>query len=512
MIPNHRIDLEGNNLVISFPLYEMGLIERVKDLPSVVFDKQHKNWKIPKEYFVAVMSQFPGFAASNEVEEIYNGYKETEKRFRNKKGFAFDFNKPIKDIHGSPLYKHQVESIKLILDKHKIILADQLGLGKTRTALMAAQETNLPVYVIAPKSLHINWMREAYIVGVHINKLISWAKVPPAPDEDCFIIMDEAHYIQNMKSKRTNKALDFCWKAPYIVAITGTPTKSGKPENIFGLLCAIKHPLSFRARQFRNRYCQNKASNLEELYGLTKNYIIRHLKKECLDLPEKIRVLRIAELTGNAEITYNTVFNKLKAVWLEKNKGMKQIEKVTLFGQLRQAGSLAKLWEAKKIAEELAENNLQGVFFVEYVESANTLQAELNKIAPCGLLTGEINVDKRQTVVDNFQSGNNRFLVSTRGVGGVGINLFASNYCVLVDRGFTPGDITQAEDRLHRIGQKNTVICIWIQCTNQDVHIDNLLMNKQKNISATLTGDKEKERLDFDLRSDIDDVLNNIFK
>jgi SNF2 family DNA or RNA helicase len=525
MIPNHRIYLEGNDLVIAFPLYEMGLIERAKDLPSVTFDRQHKLWKVPKEYFAAVMSQFPGFAASNEVEEIYTRYKEREKKFKCKNGLTFDFNKPVKDINGSPLFKHQIEGIKFILNHRRVLLCDEMGLGKTRTALIAAQTTNLPIYVIAPKSLHINWMREAYIVGIHIKKLISWAKVPPAPDEDCFVIMDEAHALQSMWSKRTNKALDFCWNAPYVVAITGTPIKNGRPSNLFGLLCAIKHPLSFQRKTYEKLYCgasatnrknsktdRKGATNLTTLHERISNSILLRRKSDCLDLPAKIRTLRIAELTGNTALTYNEVFNSLRTTWLAKNVGMKHIDKMNIFGQLRQAASYAKIYEAKKIAEELNENNLQAVFFVAYVGPANLLQEELNKIAPCGLLTGEISVDKRQSRIDSFQNGNNRFMVATYGVGGFGFNFTAAHHCVLVDRGYTPADALQAEDRLHRIGQKDTVICTWLQCNNTDQHIDKMLLDKQKNISSVLTGDSNELTITFDIRDHIDELFKEVFK
>lgn len=525
MLPNHRIDIEGRNLLISFPLHEMGLIERAKDLPSVIFDRQKKLWRIPKEHFVAVMSQFPGFATSDKVEAIYQHYKQNEQKFKKNKGILFDYNKPVRDINGQPLYQHQVTGVKFILDNRRVILADEMGLGKTRTALIAGQASNLPIYVIAPKSLHINWMREAYIVNVHIKKIISWAKIPDPPEEDCFIIMDEAHALQSMWSMRTNKALDFCWNSPYVVAITGTPIKNGRPSNLFGLLCAIKHPLSFQKRTYEKIYCgagensgisktdRRGAKNLRGLHQQILSSILLRRKNDCLDLPDKIRTLRIAELTGDAKDTYNEVFSAMRTTWREKNGShLKTADKLVMFGQLRQAASYAKLYEAKKIAEELADNKEQAVFFVSYVGPARTLQEELNKIAPCGLLIGEINVDKRQATIDRFQRGELSFIVSTYGVGGLGINLTSAHHCILVDRGWTPGDVLQAEDRLHRIGQKDTVIVTWLQCNTTDVSIDKLLLDKQKNISSVLTGDKDTLKITFDVREHIDELFKEIFK
>lgn len=505
----HLISLEGDNIHISFPLYDLGLISKAQELPSVSFDKQKKLWSIPKTYFAAVMSQFPGFAASNEVEALYQRYKEHNKKYR------MGLYNPT--LQSQPLYKHQTDGVKFILKHRRVLLCDEMGLGKTRTALVAGRASNLPIYVIAPKSLHVNWMREAYIVNVHIKKLISWAKIPAAPTEDCFIIMDEAHALQSMQSNRTKKALDFCAEAPYVVAITGTPIKNGRPSNLFGLLCAIKHPLSFQKRTYERIYCGARtnskpaktdrigATNLTGLHQRIADSLLFRRKDDCLDLPDKIRTLRIAELTGEMKDIYEDTFQAIREKWQKDT--LKSANALIHFNQLRQAASMAKIYEATKIADELSDNKHQAVFFISYVDSANKLHEELSKIAPCGLITGEISVDKRQATIDRFQRGELTFMVSTYGVGGLGINLTAAHHCILVDRAWTPGDVLQAEDRLHRIGQKDTVIVTWIQCTNStDARVDKLILQKQQNISSVMVGDKNT------LSINIDEILREVFK
>jgi SNF2 family DNA or RNA helicase len=507
----HLIDMEGDKLLISFPLYDLGLNSKVQDLPNAVFDKQKRIWNVPKKYFAAVMSQFPGFAASDKVEALYQKYKNNETKYKNNL-----YNTDV--LHYQPLYDHQLSGAKFILKHKRVLLCDEMGLGKTRTALVAGRASNLPIYVIAPKSLHVNWMREAYIVNVHIKKLISWAKILPPPLEDCFVIMDEAHALQSMQSARTKKALDFCAEAPYVVAITGTPIKNGRPSNLFGLLCAIKHPLSFKKRTYERVYCgaranskstetdRSGATNLTGLHERISASLLFRRKNDCLDLPDKIRTLRIAELTGEMEKVYNESFQAIRENWL-KDSLNPRYNSLVHFGQLRQAASFAKIYEAVKIADELADNKHQAVFFVSYVDSANKLYEELNKIAPCGLITGDVSVDKRQATIDKFQRSELTFMVSTYGVGGLGINLTAAHHCILVDRAWTPGDVLQAEDRLHRIGQKDTVIITWIQCDNStDPRVDNMLLRKQQNISSIMVGNKNT------LSINIDEVLREVFK
>jgi len=202
---------------------------------------------------------------------------------------------------------------------------------------------------------------------------------------------------------------------------------------------------------------------------------------------------------------YENTFQAIRENW--RKDTLKSANALIHFGQLRQAASFAKIYEATKIADELADNKHQAVFFISYIDSANKLHEELSKIAPCGLITGDISIDKRQATIDRFQRNELTFIVSTYGVGGLGINLTAAHHCILVDRAWTPGDVLQAEDRLHRIGQKDTVIVTWIQCNNStDPHVDKLILQKQQNISSVMAGDKNT------LSINIDQVLREVFK
>jgi SNF2 family DNA or RNA helicase len=388
-----------------------------------------------------------------------------------------------------------------------------MGLGKTTTALVAGRLSGLPIYVVAPKSLHVAWGREANILDVRIALTISWAKIPNPPDGGFFCIFDEAQALQTYNNSRTQKALAFADKARYVVCITGTPAKNGKPSNMFGMLSAIKHPESFKKKLYDKAY--RGASNLSALYTATRDSVLFRKKEDCIDLPEKIRSLRIADLTPESTITYNNAFKVFRDKWKErvnKNLIISSNEKLVMFMQLRHATSWAKLYAAEKIAEELNDNNKQAVFFVSFTDTADSLAQSISKFATVGKITGDVSQIIRQKVIDDFQSGNTRFAVCTFGAGGTGITLNSAHHVLLVDRPWTPGDALQAEDRLHRIGQKNTVMADWIQCGAVDQRIDELLLRKQGNISTIMTGNKTELPLDFDIRNNVDDIFNEIFK
>src|SRR5690606_24192000 len=74
-----------------------------------------------------------------------------------------------------------------------------------------------------------------------------------------------------------------------------------------------------------------------------------------------------------------------------------------------------------------------------------------------GIFTGDTKDSERKEIIRDFQAGDRRVFAGTIQAGGVGITLTAASTVVFLDRGWSPAINEQAEDRLHRIGQKNAV-------------------------------------------------------
>lgn len=149
--------------------------------------------------------------------------------------------------NGWSLYPHQVEAVEHIVRRKRVILAFDMGLGKTLIALVAARafqrERRCRVLVICPISVAAGWEKEAAAVGVVIS-IHSWGKVPEAEQElrkgqDFMLVCDEAHYMQNINAKRTKAALALADAASVLVLATGTPAKNAKPSNVFPLLVRV---------------------------------------------------------------------------------------------------------------------------------------------------------------------------------------------------------------------------------------------------------------------------------
>lgn len=276
----------------------------------------------------------------------------------------------------------------------------------------------------------------------------------------------------------------------------------------YPLANAYKHPLAENRREYERHYCNGRqknvgrgrsvwdvsgAAHLDELSKKTSDVILRRLKKDCLDLPPKIRQFKPVEISAEAEKIYNAKLTELVKEYrrrVEAKEITNDAEALVTLGQLRLAGSIAKSEAAIAYAQELLENGNQVVIFTEFLESAKSIHEAIGG----ELLTGETPNEERQALVDRFQSGESQVFVGTIKAGGVGITLTAASYVILCDRPWTPGDAEQAEDRCNRIGQTETVNAIWLQYGAIDIAIDALIEQKQERIELVLKGKRKTLR------------------
>lgn len=541
-------------IVVEFP-FDRAKVSALQPLKESIngwsFDRySKKEWSYPATAAAQVMeslAEFPPFHIGPGVAELVGQVHYTERLGRElaeleawvleleletalERAFPYLQGKPLADGH--PLYQHQREAVRTLIAQQRVVLAHDLGLGKTRTALIAAKAYGLPIVVVAPVGLHINWQREAEAAGVEIAELLSWAKIPEPPDQDYVLIADECHYAQSLESIRSQAFLKLAEQAHACWPVTGTPMKNAKPKNLFPLLVAIRHPLASNQRKYEERYCDGHhrkvgrknyvwdtsgAAHLDELHEQIKDQVLYKKKEECLDLPPKTRVTRMAEATGQALKQYQQTQERLRkdherrmqekaeervpVVWaLLGEEHSAQAERAALaaelaqedknavalveMGILRHAGSLAKVESAVELAQEVLDEAGSVVLFTTYRDTADQLAAKL----ACDVLNGEASPKERQHMIDRFQARESKALVCTFGAGGVGITLTAAQTVILVDRPWTPGDTIQAEDRLHRISQKGAVTSIWLQFGGLDLRVDALLQQKQQTIDQVLIG------------------------
>ena len=147
------------------------------------------------------------------------------------------------------------------------------------------------------------------------------------------------------------------------------------------------------------------------------------------------------------------------------------------------AASLAKVEAVTEIAQDIIEQGSKPVILTEFVETAKAIAQALGLR---GAYHGQ-NADK-QALMDAFQRGDAPAFVGTRASAGTGHNLTAGDYVILHDRGLTPGDNDQAEDRLHRDGQQRNVTSIWPVAFSIDRTIDAMNERKRGVIGTVIDG------------------------
>lgn len=531
-IAKYRVETQANKIAVFAPYDPSGEFQRsAKSIAGYKFNGDDKGWYYPDSQALEIAEVFPeeqydwdtSFRGAIELAKLQRYEAEVALKLKAEQASSeimqlietADLDAPL--TNGWYLRDYQKEGVKWLLSHHKKalleggILADDMGLGKSITALVAAKALqkvhDCVVFVIAPVSLGDNWLIEAEKVGIGIEVFSNaYQKIPLPVSKPYLVIIDEAHCFQNEKSKRTENLMQLIKNSSCIGnwLLTGTPIKNGRPINLVPLLQAIAHPIIEDKWDYFKRYCNAKKTNfgwdftgaahLDELSKKIEDGMLRRTKKQCLqELPPKTRLHSPVELEPKQRKEYQKTLDDLITDYkrrVKEGEVDKAAEALVTLNYLRKTGSQFKVDAAVQWAEELLEQGQQVVLFTEFRESAQLLHQRLDG----ELLTGETKDSDRQRIVDRFQAGESKIFIGTIKAGGVGITLTAASDLLMVDRPWTPGDAEQAEDRVFRLGQQSAVFVTWLQLGDIDRVIDELLQTKQKRIDLVLAGKRKTLR------------------
>ncbi len=429
--------------------------------------------------------------------------------------------------HRPPL-SHQKEAIQKLVENKKYILADDMGLGKTTSTIIAALESGAKkVLIICPATLKINWKRE---IENYSKKEVFIAESKSFSTEHDFVIVnydiiknfhntkdkknseilkagfdlvivDEAHYIKNAQAQRTKLINDFVKNIDRLWLLTGTPMTS-RPIDYYNLLSLVDSPVAKNWLAYVVRYCngfQFKAgprkvwnvmgsSNLEELRDRTQNTILRRLKEDVLDLPEKIITPVFLKLKSK---NYEEIMGEYYD-WYDKNpeesKSLTvQFSKLT---KVRQVIADEKISQTIEMAENIIEQDKKVIIFCNFTDSLNKIVEHFGKSAV--KVDGSCSKEQRQFAVDEFQDNPKiKVFVGNIKAAGVGITLTSAEVVIMNDLSFLPSDHAQSEDRAYRYGQKNNVLVYYPIFENTIEAVIYDIINEKKRVIATVMGDNQ---------------------
>jgi SWI/SNF-related matrix-associated actin-dependent regulator 1 of chromatin subfamily A len=450
----------------------------------------------------------------------------------------------LKYSHRPPL-EHQKEAIKCLVENKRFILADDMGLGKTTSTIIAALETGAKkVLIICPASLKINWQREilnytdrssfivegkkwedADFIIVNYDIIKNFHDIKDKEDSIIsksnfdLVVIDEAHYIQNTQAQRTKLINDFVKRIGRLWLLTGTPITS-RPINYYNLLNLIESPVASNWMAYVKRYCNgfqfkagnrrvwnvSGASNLEELRDRTTNLVLRRLKENVLDLPDKIITPVYLNLKSKL---YEEVMGEYYD-WYDKSEESGsltlQFAKLT---KVRQIIADEKIQATIELCENILEQDKKVIIFTNFTNSLNLLMEKFGKMAV--RVDGSCSKIQRQHSVDEFQNNEKiKVFVGNVRAAGVGLTLTAGEAVIMNDLSFLPSDMAQAEDRAYRYGQKNNVLVYYPLFHNTIEGIIYDIVQKKKNIISTVMGDSVIGDTGGDVASEIMEKINQM--
>lgn len=390
------------------------------------------------------------------------------------------------------------------------ILADDMGLGKTLQAIIAVTQlkkkfSDTISLVICPTSLVYNWKEEfakfnpkLRVLPVDGTPLQRKKLLNDVKDFDVIItsysllqkdidfyktipmgyaILDEAQHIKN-RGTRNAKSVKMI-QARHRLVLTGTPIENSLDE-LWSLFDFLMPGLLSTYERFLEKYIRNSqgktGKNLDNLRKKVSPFVLRRMKQDVLaDLPPVSHIVYHCHLSDTQQELYHSYaasareelsklvkkegFDKVQIHILATLTRLKQIccHPAIFAKDKPEVGDSAKYDMLMELLQNLIAGKHKTVIFSQYTRMLNIIRQDLEK--QCirfeyldGTSKNRLNIVKKFNEDENISV----FLVSLK-AGGSGLNLVGADTVIHYDMWWNPAVENQATDRVHRIGQKNSV-------------------------------------------------------
>ena len=334
------------------------------------------------------------------------------------------------------------------------------------------------------------------------------------------VIADESHNLKSKTSQRSKIALPILKSAKRLLLLSGTPALA-RPVELWLSLHALAPNLFGSYSQYTKTYCDARfkfgrmdvsgLSNAEELHQKLRQVMVRRLKCDVLhELPAKQRMVVPINITDKAMIKTNQqLINDLKdtrmsiAELVGDDQRSASFEAKAMFMQAYQASGIAK---AQAVADYLVDwiagaGTQKVLVFAHHKCVMDILELAISKhLKGVGhiRIDGSVAANERAAMVRKFQtSAQVRVGLLSMTAAGVGLTLTAASNVMFAELHFTPGVLCQAEDRAHRIGQRNAVNIMYFVCKDSAISVDSqiwqMLGRKIGTLERVIEGGSGKE-------------------
>ncbi|KAK1281094.1 CHD3-type chromatin-remodeling factor PICKLE [Acorus gramineus] len=504
-LPNISVKLflhASGSIAAKFPYHQL-VVNAFHKIPKAAWHAKERLWMFPVSSLSLAEEVLTGVAGVNvEVQKLDPLVQRALSAASSVTDLQDLYDRMPKFVE-SKLLPFQREGVRFILQHGgRALLADEMGLGKTLQ--MIQQWLNIPsTDILVVLSQYGGSNRGGFKIlyssvkqTIHLDgefNIISYDVVPKLQNvlmasEFKIVIADESHFLKNAQAKRTSASL------PILQSLSvdrlnnsGAPLVSshGKKNLIVQSLLEALYPGVYKnVHEYGNKYCKGGAfglyqgaSNHEELHNLMKaTVMIRRLKKDVLsELPVKRRQQVFLDLNEKDMKQIRALFRELETVKnaIQIGKSIEEIESLKIIQKNL----------INKIYTESAEAKIPAV--IDYLGTV----IEKKKVG-CIRIDGGTPPSLRQALVTDFQEKEDiRAAVLSIKAGGVGLTLTAASTVIFAELSWTPGDIIQAEDRAHRIGQVSSVNVYYLLANDTvDDIIWDVVQSKLENLGQMLDG------------------------
>ena len=403
---------------------------------------------------------------------------------------------PAPAIFAGELRPFQQIGLRWLLLTPRALLADEMGLGKTVQALAcAAQEGVFPLLIVPPPHLCRNWLAETLrflrIQGrpprVHIVKgltpyalpeadvyilhyllLRGWKQALPAM---CFhtVIFDEIQELRRAGSEKYSAASLLSESCERVIGLSGTPIYNYGSE-IWNVINILDYHFLGDWETFTREWCAGYGNRIVQKPDLLGDHLrreglmLRRTKQEVLpELPEKRRLVQ--EIDAD-----DALYARLMAPVWEKVYRWRQDQALTpsaralledqISQDARQATGLAKAPYVCQFVKALVNAGEKVLLFAHHHAVMDIYRTELKNERPV-FITGRETAARKEEAADRFMTGKTDLcVISMRAASG--LNLQRATCVVFGELDWSPAVHAQAEDRAHRMGQKDSLLCYYL--------------------------------------------------
>lgn len=412
-----------------------------------------------------------------------------------------------------PQLPHQTLPTQMLLETQRLLLADTMGTGKTRSAIQAAETVRRnvfhkqrPVVIVGPLRTRATWLRELLATGalasadefcacesrdmdggtwragaayyfVHYDVIEYWWSRIYGQGRPCFAIADEVHHCKNGRNTRSKNTAMVLQTTPFRAVLTGTPI-ANKPRDLFAILELMSGTKQWgRPGVFRERYTgayntpyglkDGEPTNVEELQERLEPFYLRRTPEDAgIVLPEFTRELVTCEpnpikagmLRSQVQNLSPEAIRDLTKLFLSGGAPA-FMQTIKLLNRLRKGTSDLKREATLELARDVLESTGAVVVFCWMRETAIALQRALDDDRLP--VTGDSDIHTRDELVSRFQRDGGA-LVATYGALADSVTLTRSSVTIHHDIDYVPSTMFQSEKRTHRISQTRGCKAYWM--------------------------------------------------